>query len=156
MERKATAHSQTNKFSEKQCDCSRHKFPKTCTGRIRLSSSYDVSRRTLAHPHLWLQKLIYAHMTSRTLPSCDISLGSLNVIRASSWRLYGINPAILIWSRTITQFGNLKFRSCINKRPPLFPILGYTNPIHSLSPVLLFKSHSNIILHYQNTRNTYY
>jgi hypothetical protein len=45
--------------------------------------SYDVSRQILAPPPLWLQKhtntLIYAHTTSPTLPTSDMSLGSLTL-----------------------------------------------------------------------------
>jgi hypothetical protein len=37
---------------------------------------------------------IYAHKTSRKLPTCDICLGLSNVTCAWSWRLGGINPVI--------------------------------------------------------------
>ena len=42
------------------------------------NSCHYVRRRILEPPLLWLQNtLMYAHTTSRTLPTCDISLGSL-------------------------------------------------------------------------------
>jgi hypothetical protein len=43
-------------------------------------SSRYVSRPILAPPLLWLQKHTdYAHTTSRTVPTCDVSVGSLTL-----------------------------------------------------------------------------
>ena len=48
-----------------------------------LPQSHDyscyVSRPIMAPPPIWLHKLIYAHTTSRTLPTCDINLDSLTL-----------------------------------------------------------------------------
>jgi len=42
-------------------------------------TSCYVIRRILAPPPHWLHTLNYAHTTSRTLPSCDVSLGCLTL-----------------------------------------------------------------------------
>jgi len=74
---------------------------------IPLPQSHDCScyvrRRILVPPPLGcIITLIYAHMTSRTVLTCDIILGCSNVTCVTSWRLCGINPAIL--SLLLSQF----------------------------------------------------
>jgi len=53
-----------------------------------LPQSHDygcyIKKRILAPPRLCSNTLVYAHTTSRTLPNCDVSLGSLKLPAAET------------------------------------------------------------------------
>jgi hypothetical protein len=101
--------------------------------RSRGDCSYYVSRPTLTPPLLWLQKrtdlLTYAYTIPRTLPTCDMSLGSLTLPASEAEDFVEL---ILLYCRSSDVSGSTcsDFRAtrvlCLLTKSRLPPAVGYT------------------------------
>jgi len=111
--------------------------------RPRLPQSRDcsccVSRRILARPPLWLQKHTdHTHTNSRTLPTCDISLGSLTLPSLEAEDFVNLIPLLFLffnckWVYTRWQCATMQDRAiqCVTVQYNTITHITHNNTYHT-------------------------